>query len=237
MSAVLTGLPAGESFRVVLSVTSNGATTASDQIVFSTPAAQVVPGPPPAGLNGSYGCAAPAINAYNQHPKPGDTITITGSDLGVGGTVALGGSLMTPTNWSGTGFALEVPDNATGTMPLTVNCGHASNTIAIAIYHAPDNRFTITKTTVKGATASLTLKLPGVGKVTTSAAHTVAKSTTVTKAGTRTVKVALTKAGKTALTKAKGRKLKVTVRIGYTPAGGTAATLTKSFTFKTASKR
>jgi hypothetical protein len=237
VSAALSGLPAGESFRVVLLVSSNGATTVSDQVVFSTAPVQVAPGPPPVSPQAAYGCGAPVLNAYNRHPKPGETITITGGDLGVGGTVALGDTQIIPSGWSAGRFSIEIPDNATGTLPLTVNCGHASNTIAVAIYRAPDNRFTITKTTVKGTTASLTLKLPGVGKITTTAAHTAAKTTKVTKAATRTVKVTLTKAGKKTLNKAKSHRLKVTVRVSYTPAGGTAAVVTKTVTFKTASKR
>ncbi len=237
VGAALAGLPAGESFRVVLSVTSNGATTTSDQVVFATAALQVPPEPPAVGSNGPYGCAAPTINAYNQHPKPGDTITITGSDLGVGGTAALDDTPITPGGWSAGGFSLQIPDNATGTLPLTVNCGKASNTIAVAIYQAPDNRFTITKAAVKGAVATLTLKLPGVGKLTTTGAHTASKSTAVTKAGTRTVKVMLTKAAKKALGKAKSRKLKVTVRVSYTPAGGATASVTKALTFKRGTSR
>ncbi len=237
VSAALTGLPAGESLRVVLTVTSNGATTTSDQVVFATAPVQAPPPRPPVDPDGPYGCGAPVLNTYNQHPKPGDTITITGSDLGVGGTVALGDTQIVPSDWSAGGFSIEIPDTATGTLALTVNCGKASNTIAIAIYHAPDNHFTITKSSVKATTATLTLKLPGVGKVTTTATHTAAKSTKVTKAGTHTVKVTLTKAGKKALAKAKSKKLKVTVRVTYTPAGGTPATQTKTITFKTASKR
>ncbi len=237
VSAALGGLPAGESFRVVLTVTSNGATAASDQVVFATAALQIPPGPPPVSPQAAYGCGAPVLNAYNQHPKPGDTITITGGDLGVGGTVALGDTQLVPSGWSATGFSIEIPDTATGTQPLTINCGKASNTIAVAIYQAPNNRFTITKTVVKGTVASLTLKLPGVGKVTTTAAHTTATATKVTKAGTHTVKVTLTKAGNKTLNKAKSKKLKVTVRITYTPASGTTATQTKTITFKTASKR
>ena len=237
VSAALSGLPAGESFRVILSVTSNGGTTASDQVVFSTAPVQVALAPPPVSPQAAYGCGAPVLNAYNQHPKPGETITITGNDLGVGGIVVLGDTPIIPTDWSAGGFSIEIPDTATGTMALTVNCGKASNTVAVAIYHAPDNRFTITKTTVKGTTASLTLKLPGVGKVTTTAAHTAAKTTAITKAGTRTIKVTLTKAGTKALKKAKSHRLKVSVRTRYTPAGGTAATLTKTLTFKTRSKR
>jgi hypothetical protein len=237
VSAALSGLPAGESFRVVLSVSSNGGTTVSDQVVFSTAPVQVAPSPPAVSPQAAYGCGAPTINAYNQHPRPGETIKISGSDLGVGGTVALGDTQVIPTSWSAGGFSIEIPDTATGTQGLTVNCGHVSNTIAVAIYQAPDNRFTITKTTVTGATATLTLKLPGVGKVTTTGARTAKKTTTITKAGTRTITVALTKADRKALNKTKSRKLKATVRVSYTPAGGTAATLTKSLTFKTGSTR
>jgi hypothetical protein len=237
VSVALTGLPAGERFRVVLSVISNGATVAGDPVVFSTAALQSPPGAPPVGPNDPYGCSAPVLNAYNAHPRAGDTIAITGSDLGVGGTVALGDTAIVPSDWSAAGFSLEIPESATGTPALTVNCGKVSNTIAVAIHQAPDNRFTITKIAAKGTVATLTLKLPGVGKVTTSAAHAASKTTTVTKAGTRTVKVTLSKAGKKALNKAKSHRLKVAVRVSYTPAGGTAATLTKTLTFKTASKR
>jgi hypothetical protein len=106
-----------------------------------------------------------------------------------------------------------------------------SNTIAIAIYHSPDNKFTITKTTVRGTAATLTLKLPGVGKITTSAGGTVSKTTTITKPGTVTVKVALSGAGKKALKKAKGRRLKRSVRVTFTPAGGTSATKTITLIF------
>jgi hypothetical protein len=231
VNAALSGLPTGESFRVVLSVTSNGATTASDQVVFSTAPLQAAPPRPPVDPNGPYGCAAPTINAYNSHPHPGDTITITGSDLGTGGTVALAGTPIIAGGWTVGGFTIEVPDSATGTLGLTVNCGHASNTIAIAIYQAPDNRFAVTKTTVKATTAILTLRLPGVGKVQTSASHTTAKTTTITKPGTATVKVTLSKAGLKALKNAKSRKLKVAVRVSYTPAGGAAAGLTKTIIF------
>ncbi len=237
VGVALSGLPAGVSFRVVLSVTSNGATTAGDQVVFSTVALQTPPVSPPSGPDGPYGCGAPVLNAYNSHPHPGDIIAITGSDLGVGGTVALGGTPVMPSHWSASGFSLEIPDDASGSLALTVNCGRVSNTIAVAIYQAPSNRFTIAKSAVKGAVATLTLKLPGVGKVTTSGAHTAAKTTTITKAGTRTVKVALTKAGKKSLAKAKSRKLKVTVRVSFTPVGGTAASVSRTLTFKRASGR
>jgi hypothetical protein len=232
VSAALTGLPAGESFRVVLSVTSNGATTASEPVVFSTAALQVPPGRPPVGPDGSYGCAAPTVNAYNSHAHPGDTIAITGSDLGVGGTVVLGGTPVMPSGWSVGGFSLEIPDGVTGTLPLTINCGHASNTIAVAIFQEPDNAFSVSSRSVTGATATLSVRLPGSGKVESSGTNTKAAKVTVKKAGTARVRVKLSAAGAKRLSKAKSRSLKVTVRLRYTPAGGKAASKTVTLVFK-----
>jgi hypothetical protein len=225
----VSGLPAGETFRVQLVVTSDDATDYSDQITFATAPAPPVTPPAPAAV---YGCAAPTINAYDARPKPGDTIKITGSDLGAGGIVVLGSTPVTPSDWSPEGFSFHIPSAATATLPLMINCGHVSNTIAIATYQVPDNRFAITKSVVKGAAARLTLKLPGVGKVQISGSRITAGTMTITKAGAVTIKVKLSAAGASALKKAKSRRLLATVRIRYTPAGGTPSTQTSELTFK-----
>jgi hypothetical protein len=231
VSVTLSDLPAGTTFRVRLSITSNGTTKNSDQVVFTTPVRQLPPPRPPFADQGSpYGCTAPVLNAYDARPKRGETITITGKDLGTGGTVALGDTTVT-SSWSSTGLTVDVPEDANGTLALTVNCGQVSNTIAVAVYEEPSNAFSITKTTVKGSTATLSLRLPGVGKVQASGKNTKNTTTTITKAGTVKVKVKLSKTGAKALTKAKGRRLKVTARIRYTPAGGTTATETVSLTY------
>jgi hypothetical protein len=231
VSATLSDLPDGTTFRVTLSITSNGTTKTSDQVVFATPARPLAPPRAPFADQGSpYGCTAPVLNAYDARPKPGETITITGKDLGTGGTIALGATTTT-SSWSSTGLTVDVPEDARGTLALTVNCGQVSNTIAVAVYEEPSNAFSITKTTVKGPTATLSLKLPGVGKVQTSARHTKNTTTTITNAGTVKVKVKLSTAGTKALKKAKGRKLNVAVRIRYTPAGGTTATETVTVTY------
>jgi hypothetical protein len=232
VSATVSELPAGTAFRVRLSITSNGTTKTSDQVVFATPARQIPPPRPPFVDQGSdaYGCAAPVLNAYDARPKPGETITITGKDLGTGGTIALGTNT-TISSWSPTSFTVQVPDDASGTLALTVNCGQVSNTIAIAVYQEPSNEFSITKTSVKGSTATLSVKLPGVGKVQTSGKNTKNTTTTITKAGTVKVKVKLSSAGSKALKKSKGRKLNATLRVRYTPAGGDTATETVSLTY------
>jgi hypothetical protein len=224
-------LPDGTTFRVTLSITSNGTTKTSDQVVFATPARPLAPPRAPFADQGSpYGCTAPVLNAYDARPKPGETITITGKDLGTGGTIALGTNT-TISSWSPTSFTVQVPDDASGTLALTVNCGQVSNTIAIAVYQEPSNEFSITKTSVKGSTATLSVKLPGVGKVQTSGKNTKNTTTTITKAGTVKVKVKLSSAGSKALKKSKGRKLNATLRVRYTPAGGDTATETVSLTY------
>jgi hypothetical protein len=226
------GLPAGETFRVRLVVSSNDATGYSDQILFATaPAPPVLPVSPISDPTKIYGCTAPSLDTYNKKARPGDIIAITGHDLGSGATVALGSRSFAPADWSASGFTLQVPDDATGTLPLTINCGRVSNTIAVAVFHEPDNTFTITRPSVKGTTATLSVKLPGPGKVEISGNHIKAAKITVTKTDTAVVKIRLSSAGLKGLGRAKGRSLKVGVRVRYTPAGGHPASETVAVTF------
>jgi hypothetical protein len=240
VAEAVSGLPAGETFTVRLLSNSQDGTGYSDQVTFATAPAlapRAFPTPPSATAIGAYGCAAPRLDAYDRKPDPGDVIAITGSDLGVGGTVSLGSASLTPADWTSAGFSITVPDDAGGTLPLTINCGNVSNTVAVAIFHAPSNKFSITKSLVSRTTATLSVKVPGPGKVDTSASGAVAAKKTATKAGTTNIAVKLSSAGKKALANAKSGKLKVSVKVRFTPAGGTAATLTKTLTFKTGSKR
>jgi hypothetical protein len=234
VTASMTGLPAGETFVVRLVVTSNDHTEVSDQITFATaPQPRLFPTTPAGDARAAaYGCASPRLDAYNARPNPGDTITISGRDLGLGGNVALGDRSFIPADWSATAFKLQIPDDATGTMPLTVNCGRLSNTIAVAIFREPDNAFSITSRSVAGSAARLSVKVPGPGKLETSGSHTKATKTTITKGGTATVRVRLTAAGAKSLARAKSRALKVIVHVRFTPAGGRPATKDVSLTFK-----
>ena len=155
------------------------------------------------------------------------------------GSVLLGEYSPTPTNWSASGFTIEVPADAAGTLGLTVNCGHASSTIAIATTAArlPSNDFSMGKATVTGASATLQLSLPGPGKLQASGAKTKSTSITVAKAGSQTVQLKLNSAGLKALRKAKRRTLTVKVQLRFTPAGGQAATQTATLTFKRKGRR
>ncbi len=228
VTAEFSGLPEGRGFLGRLIATAEGGATAySSQFAFATPAQPqaVPPPPPPAG----YGCATPVLKAYNARPKAGESITISGSDLGVGGSVMLGTTVTTSTDWTANGLTVDVPDEARGTLGLTVNCGRVSNTIAVTI--AADNSLTITKKTVKGATASivLTTKAPGAIRATGSRIKTT--SVSMPQAGTKTIKVKLSTAGKRALAKAKSRRLKTTVRLRFTPVGAQPVTKSVTVTF------
>jgi hypothetical protein len=226
------GLPAGETFVVRLVVTSNDSTTLSDQVTFATASVPTVFPPPPTGDGASsYGCTAPHLDSYNAKPKPGDTITVSGQDLGAGGTAILDDRSIVPADWTASGFELEIPDDATGTLGLTINCGKRSNTIAIAIYKRPSNRFSIANTTVTGAKATLSVKVAGPGKLTSRATKAKPGRVTIGKARGARLVVRLNRAGIRALRKSKTGRLKVPLRVRYLPAGGKSATKTVTVTF------
>jgi len=224
-------LPPAETFRVRLIVTSNEASTVSEPVQFSTPAIPPQTFPPPPAPAGVYGCTAPRLNPVNGNVKPGQTINVTGSDLGFSGTVLLGENTLLPTGWTAGGFTVEVPADAAGTLGLTVNCGTVSNTVAVATTAPPVNTFTVSKKSVKGSTATFTLVLPGAGSIQSSSARTKGTAGRVTAAGAQTVTVTLTKAAAKALKKAKKRKLAVKVQLRFTPTGGATASQTATVTF------
>ncbi len=234
VSSSVSGLPSGQSLQVRLVLSSNEAVDVSDAAFFATAPQppEGFPAAPPA--SSLYGCSAPRLNPFNAKAKPGSTIAISGSDLGLTGSVLLGEDSLIASNWSASGFTIEVPADASGTLGLSVNCGHGSNTIAIATSaaRAPSNAFSTGKATVKGATATLKVTLPGPGKLQVSGAKTKTTAITVAKAGVQTVKLTLSSAGVKALRKAKRRSLAVKVALRFTPTGGQAAAQTVSLSFK-----
>ena len=231
VSAAVTGLPSGQGLRVRLVVTSNEATEISEPVAFATATPPPEGFPAPRAPGSLYGCTAPKLNPVNGKIKPGTTVTVSGSDLGLAGSVLLGENTLNPTGWTASGFTIEVPADAAGTLGLTVNCGTASNTVALATTGVPPSTFTLTKKAVKGTTASFTVELPGPGTLQTSSARTKSTIGKVSAAGTQTVKVTLTKAGTKALWKAKKRKLSARVQLRFTPTGGSTATQTVAVTF------
>jgi hypothetical protein len=232
-SGALDKLPAGQTYQVRLAVTSDGATTSGDTVTFATPAQpSVLPAAPVAttATASPYGCTTPTLAAYDVHPMPGTQITITGTDLGVGGTVILGASTLTASSWSVNGFTITVPEDASGSLALTVNCGAVSNTIAIQIYQAPSNTFTTTaKASKTTSTVTVTAKVPGPGTVTVSAGSLKTATRHAGAAGTTTIKTRLT--AKAARSLKRHHKLTVTLKVRFTPAGGTGRTITKTITY------
>jgi hypothetical protein len=108
----------------------------------------------------------------------------------------------------------------------------ASSTIANAISQGPGNGFSITKASLNGSTATLSVKVPGPGRLETSAGHTKAVKVTVNKAGPVSMQIRLTSAASKALKKSKSHSMKVKLTVRFTPAGGKAAAKTLSLTFK-----
>jgi hypothetical protein len=237
VGAVLGGLPAGERFVVQLTVDSNDSAGVSDMLRFATAEVPKDFPPPPVDPGTVYGCGAPHLNGYDRRSKPGETITITGQDLGVGGTVMLGDHPLEPVGWSAGGFRVVVPEGAVGSLGLTVNCGRVSNTIAVAVFSEPENGFSIPSRSVVGSTATLRVRVPGPGKIESSGADTQAARVLVKNPGTASVKVKLTSAGKRVLARAKSHQLRVRVRVRFTPAGGRAASKSVTVTFKRGSGR
>jgi hypothetical protein len=229
-AGTLTDLVPGETYLVRLAVTAGGVTTLGDEVTFSTPALPPVAPPAPPDISANpYGCGAPVLAAYNRHPEPGDAIAIVGADLGVAGTVALGAHTVTPNSWSPTGFTVTVPDDATGTLPLTINCGTVSNTIAIAIFQEPSNVFTA-KVKVKGHTATVTVTVPGPGTVSVRGTRVKSASRHASAAGSITVKATLSTTAVKLLRR--HHRLATTVTVRFTPTGGHAAAKTVTPTFK-----
>jgi DNA-binding beta-propeller fold protein YncE len=96
----------------------------------------------------------------------------------------------------------------------------------------PSNAFTIAKIAVQGATATLTVKVPGPGKLETTGKNSAPTGKTIRKSGTVRLTIHLNKAGRKALAKARRRKLTIALRITYTPDGGKAAGKTQTITLE-----
>jgi DNA-binding beta-propeller fold protein YncE len=234
VSAPLAGLPAAASFTVRLDVVDAAGSGSSDPVTFQTAAAPAAPFPasPPVSA-APYGCAHPHLDTYNKHPKPGQAVTITGSDLGVGGTVVLDGTPAVPDRYTAAGFTVAVPEGARGTLSVTVDCGTVSNTIGVVLLRTPSSTFT-TSLAIRGPLATLSVKVPGPGTVRITGSHLVTATAHPTRAGTVRLHVRLTTAGIRALSRAHGRRLTATAAIRFTPAGGRSRTSRRTLVFRRA---
>jgi hypothetical protein len=238
VSAPVSGLRPGQRYTLRLVASAGGATAASAPVSFQAPElGAVAPVPPPSPNPSPYGCVMPAIIAPTGSVRAGDVVTLSGSDLGVGGTVLVGGAQATVSRWSASSVAFELPEASAGKVPVSVSCGKASNSVELSVTAAPSNVFRLGVGTVKGSSGAVAVALPGAGTVVTTGKYLSKSTVKVKQAGRASVQLRLTAAGKRALAKARSGSLKVTAQVRYTPAGGSGRTLSKSVTFKRGGSR
>lgn len=238
VSAPMTGLRPGQRYTVRLLATAGGVTEPSAPVSFQTPELGAVP-PVPEGPSSAspYGCVAPVIAAPKGPVREGAVVTLHGSDLGLGGTVSVNGARVRSSTWSVSSVSFVVPEVGAGKMPVSVNCGKASNSVEVSVTAAPSSVFRVGAGSVKGSRAAVAVALPGAGKVVSTAKYLAKSTVKVKKAGSVSVQLRLTAAGKRALAKSRSGALKVTVRVRYTPTGGSGRALSKSITFKRGGSR
>jgi hypothetical protein len=238
VSAAVTGLPPGRQFTVRLLATAGGVTETSAPVSFETPKHGAL-APPEQGPSSAtpYGCGAPVITAPAARVREGEVVTLRGSDLGVGGTLVVGGSRARTSSWSASAVSFVMPEVGAGKVPVSVNCGKASNSVELTVTAAPGNVFRLGAGTVKGSSGAVAVALPGAGTVVSTGKYLVKSTVKVKKAGSVSVQLRLTAAGKRALAKSRSGALKVKAQVRYTPTGGSGRTLSTSITFKRGGSR
>ncbi|HST39549.1 MAG TPA: hypothetical protein VLK58_08570 [Conexibacter sp.] len=110
---------------------------------------------------------------------------------------------------------------------------------------APSNAFSIPSSKTTSSLITFAVQLPGAGALKAEATTRVGRRTikvanvsaSATGPGRVTLRLKLSAAAKKALARAKGKKLKVAVKFTFTPAGGTANTVTRTVTVKAAARR
>ena len=120
------------------------------------------------------------------------------------------------------------PCDASHIDPLTLECGPGA--ITPPVLTPPSNRAT-TKAKVTGTRATLSITVPGPGRVTVGGSGLTGRTVTVKAKGKVTVSVSLTAKSKSALKRAKRRKLSRPATVTFTPTGGTAARTKVALTF------
>jgi DNA-binding beta-propeller fold protein YncE len=230
------GLSPGHTYTFRLAVTTSSGTAYGEEQQFSTTggSGNEVPIIPASDLGAAaYGCIIPHLDAYPKPVTHGQIVTLTGADLGVFGSVDFGAQEVAAQDYSSGGVTFIVPDNATGTALTSVNCGKASNAIELKVV-SPSNRFSVAKK-VKGTVATITVKVPGKGRVSVSGKLLNAATKGFSKAGTAGLTVRLSASGRKAL--AEHGRLKVPVSVRFTPTGGNPAAKTVSLTFNRKGRR
>ena len=167
----------------------------------------------------------------------GGVITLTGTDLGVGGEVSIGGSPADVRSWSATAVEVVAPSGLADAVDAVVDCGQRSNALTLRVVTKPVNAFsTIGSRTFTSKGGSLRLRLPGAGQVSIAGADIATASKKLSKAGVASVRVKLTRRAHRQLLGARSHTLRTRVRVTFRPTGGTAKTVSVTLRFKRASR-
>jgi hypothetical protein len=229
VSASVAGLPAGRTFTARLVASAGGASNYSEEITFSTPELPKPQTMPLPEFGASpYGCGAPSLDALKGVRRAGEEVAVTGRDLGTGGTLLLGGDRVAGASWSSTGVRFMVPRGVSGTLAVSVDCGRRSNGVALTVATA-SNTIKLGKATINGSRATISVKVPGAGRLSTAGRYVAGATVNVKKAATVKAKLRLTKAGQRALKRS--HRLALSVRVRFVPTNGDGRTETKTITF------
>lgn len=248
-------------FRVVMTVGATGQTVSSDDATFVTiPVASVttlpVTGvtPTSATLNATidtHGNAGTAVFAVTSSDNAYATTTasmplaassgpqsvsalLSGVPPGARYLVRTSVTVAGVTEWGNPVefTSLQRPPFPSPSLPPTISSNPYAGLILPQETGEPSNVFTVAKVSVKGTVATVSVRVPGPGKLQSASASSVRSSMAVSHASTVTITVHLSKKARKALSRARKKKLTLALRVTFTPTGGTAATKTQTITFK-----
>lgn len=226
----ISGLRAGRTYAVGLYAHNGAGTAFAEPVAFTTTSRPPVADPPRLGDDGStpYGCLAPRLDTAARN---GDQLVITGSDLGIYGTVTFGETPAEIRSYSAERVVVAVPDDVTGRTQVTVDCGRASNTVAVSL-GGGSAKPRVTGVSVRGGTATIGLRLPWAGTANVRGRYVTGASVKRTGPGRATVRVTLTRRGRRALVKAANRRLSIHLTIRCASAEGDSASIRRVVVFK-----
>jgi sugar lactone lactonase YvrE len=150
VSAVVSDLPAGRRFHVRAVASSEAGAAQSAPLEFSSLPLTFVPAPPPGGDTAPYGCATPRLTGYRGKARPGKSISVRGSDLGVSGALTFGSRVVYTSSWSSTLIRFTLPSSAKGRVRVHVTCGNVSNAIVVRVARPACKRGYVRKTVKRG---------------------------------------------------------------------------------------
>lgn len=229
VTAALAGLTPGTTYRYRIAVTNAVGTTYGDERTFTTAGSPprgepVAPTPRPVDGAQIYGCTGPRLDAHRAAVRAGSRVTLTGSDLGIGGDATIDSRSASVESWSPDRLVVAIPSDARGTVAVAADCGRLSNAVALRVV-APGargrpSRLSVRGRSVKGTVATLRLHLPRAGRV-SGFGRLVSPVDVRLARGAGRLRLRLNDRGRRALARVGGRPLRVKVTLRYRLGGAT----------------